>query len=748
VSYYARARDISRGKRSTEARSDIFFLEVKPYAEEFTAAQTNAQGGGGGQPLDELAAAQKEIIIATWKLDRRAQGGRSQQDIEAIGRAQRELRKRAEQAANEARAFGGLRRRGIRPGQAGQPGQTDGAVPEDPMGRAVQAMTKAEAQLDQLSTSTALPHEMEALNELLKAEAENRRKQVARQQGGGMGSNRATQDLSSLFDRELQRQQQTNYETPATSAQRQQSPDTALDKIRELARRQDELGRQQQDLAKQREQMTADELKRQLERLTREQSELRRQAEELSRQLADQQKSAANQQSGQNGQGQSGSQGKSSSQSGGQSMRGISEEMRNAANELRREDPEQASARSGRALQQLRDLERQLQTARPDDRTRRLGDMGLEARQLADAQRQIASEVSRMNNAGANGKNAQPSGDALRRLAADKERLADRVDRLQNNVKQMAGADRANGRDGQGLGDAAKELERQQLDRRMRESASTLRAAADAADARAGSSNGKGESSKGTQPPPTDPGRQSAIEQDLVRALDRVAERIGGASGAQDADSRRLSDQLARTRDARDRLADVERKLDDKRKELESAAQQKGSSDGRTPTGQPPNGQPKSGPSPNGQAKADGQNAGGQRAGEQGSQGAGGPGGSGELAQLREEYSRLSRQVRDLMDQARRDNPQSGIGGFTPERPDDRSEAVGGVEGVQQDFAKWDTLRKDVRLALEQVESSLARQLKEKETRDRLNAGADGSAPEGYRRMVEKYFQSIASRKK
>jgi hypothetical protein len=57
VSYYARARDVVRGKRSTEARSDIFFLEVKPYSEEFAAAQSNAQGAGAGAQPDDLAAA-------------------------------------------------------------------------------------------------------------------------------------------------------------------------------------------------------------------------------------------------------------------------------------------------------------------------------------------------------------------------------------------------------------------------------------------------------------------------------------------------------------------------------------------------------------------------------------------------------------------------------------------------------------------------------------------------------------------
>lgn len=729
VSYYARARDVSRGKRSTEARSDIFFLEVKPYAEEFTAAQSNGQGAGSGsQPLDDLAAAQKEIIIATWKLDRRAQGGKSQQDIQAVARAQHDLRRRAEQAAGETRAFNNARRRSMRPGQPEPAGQ-----PDDPMTRAVAAMSKAGTQLDALNTTAALPHEMTALNELLKAESENRRRQIARQQGGGIGSNRATQDLSTLFDRELQRRQQTNYETPSSSENAQQPQDKSIDKIRELARRQDELNREQQDLANQKTQMTADELKRQLERLTREQSELRRQAEELSRQLSQEQKASAAQ--SQSGQGQSGqgSQQRNPQQSGSQSLRDISEEMRNAANDLRREDPRQASARSGKALEGLRDLERQLQTARPDDRMRRLGDLGLEARQLADAQRQIASDLTRI------GKGGEPSPDTLRRLAGDKERIADRVDKLQKSVKQLAGADHANGRAGDAVANAEKELERQQLQQRMRDSAATLRNAAAGPDAKT-SREPKADAGNGAAK--LDPARQAALEQDLARALDRVAERISGASG-QDGDARKLSEQLARTRDVRDRLSEVERKVDDKARELSAASQAKPqtSATSKGPSGQPQSAQPAAGE----------QNGGSQRAQpDQAAKGSSGSGGSGqeELAQLQEEYARLRRQARELMDQLRREHPEGGIGGYTPTRPDELVESSPGREGFKQDFAKWDSLRKEINLALERTETALSSKLKDKETKDRLNAGADTSAPEAYRRMVEKYFQSLASRKK
>ena len=76
-------------------------------------------------------------------------------------------------------------------------------------------------------------------------------------------------------------------------------------------------------------------------------------------------------------------------------MREISEAMRQAAGDLRRGSPQEAGGSGGRALEKLRDLERRLQSSRPDERRRALGEMQLEARQLADGQRQIASELSK-----------------------------------------------------------------------------------------------------------------------------------------------------------------------------------------------------------------------------------------------------------------------------------------------------------------------------------------------------------------
>ncbi len=73
VSYYVRAWDRTGGSRPREARSDIFFLDVKPYEQEFALAQSQSMSGSGySGALDELVNRQRQVVVATWKLNRRA----------------------------------------------------------------------------------------------------------------------------------------------------------------------------------------------------------------------------------------------------------------------------------------------------------------------------------------------------------------------------------------------------------------------------------------------------------------------------------------------------------------------------------------------------------------------------------------------------------------------------------------------------------------------------------------------------
>jgi len=725
VTYYARARDVNRGRRSAEARSDIFFLEVKPFEEEFVAAQSQAMGQGAGMQgqtgLEGLAEAQKQIIVATWKLDARARRARdagSQRDIKAVAKAQSELRTRAEQANGQvSRAAGDPRRR--RPGQSAPPG-------DDPLGRAVEAMGRAANELDQFSTSSALPHEMEALNQLLKADAEIRRRQVTRQQqaGGGGGMNRAQADLSSLFDRELRRRQETNYETPNSTESREETKqDDPLERIRELARRQDALNREQRELMRNHEQIEQEELKRQLERLTREQNELRQQAEQLAQRMQLRRSGQESQSSQSNGE-SGGGQGQQSRQ-----LRQISEDMRNAATGMRRQDSEQATDSGKRAADRLRELERQMQTASPNDRRRALGDLQLETRQLADSERRLANEASRTAH-------GQSGDDARRRLAGEQDRLADRAERLRQRVTEMSRAGQGEADERRAMTEAARELEKQRLADRMRESAESLRQP----------------SARDGQPSARDTSRDAARQgEDFARALDQIADRLGAAAGRQDADSRRLSDQLERTQDMRAKMESLERAVEELRRESEAAER----SDAQKRAGQPDsqsgqNSQDRQGGQQTPQGGQQGHSQGSQQAAN-GSEGGGGQqggnagGNGGRLQQLQREVNERMRDAERLADEIRHESPgmQANLDAAWW-----RSFSAPGTEAFKQDFARWESLKKNLLVALEDVESRVSGDLRTHETKERLNAGGHEAVSPAYREAVDKYYRSLASPRK
>ena len=197
-------------------------------------------GAGGRTSLDDLVTAQKNVIVSTFKLDRRAQmtrGAKSEQDIKSVSRAESELKDRVEQTSSTFREST-MRDPRRRPQGRGAPPPPQGpkageTLPEeDQMALAAAAMEKAVSALDALKTAPALQPEMEALTHLLKAQDNVKKREVQRQQAGsGAGNNRSNYDLSTLFDRELKKTQQTNYETKTSAEQRDDPNQSALDKI-------------------------------------------------------------------------------------------------------------------------------------------------------------------------------------------------------------------------------------------------------------------------------------------------------------------------------------------------------------------------------------------------------------------------------------------------------------------------------------------------------------------------------------
>src|ERR1019366_1500187 len=89
-----------------------------------------------------------------------------------------------------------------------------------------------------------------------------------------------------------------------------------------------------------------------------------------------------------------------------------------------------------------------------------------------------------------------------------------------------------------------------------------------------------------------------------------------------------------------------------------------------------------------------------------------------------------------------------GGAGTTFTAPGSMTLSAPGTEAFKQDFAAWETMRRQATQALENVESSISKKLQAKQSKDRLAVGADDKAPAEYQQQVDSYFKSIAGKKK
>ncbi|MBI4481455.1 MAG: hypothetical protein HY652_01060, partial [Acidobacteria bacterium] len=237
VTYYASARD---GRSS--AQTDVYFLEIRAFEKEFYQGQTRPAGGQMGSQADDLflSERQKEIIAATWNLIRRQaeiEPASFAQNAGAVATAQRKLRERLETLIARL-----------------QSSHLVGAGAEvrtllEEMEQASKAMEAARSELSARRLRDAMIPEQKALQHLLRAEASFRKIQVNfgnQGMAGGESSRSWAKDLQDLFELELDREK-NQYETLPQASQRGEEMDEAMQRLKELARRQEQLLDQQRN---------------------------------------------------------------------------------------------------------------------------------------------------------------------------------------------------------------------------------------------------------------------------------------------------------------------------------------------------------------------------------------------------------------------------------------------------------------------------------------------------------------------
>jgi hypothetical protein len=485
VSLYAAARDA----RQT-ANTDMFFIEAQPFERNYTQSQAIGGGmpGDPGEQQNQLSERQKEIITATWN-QIKGNGAKASvaENAAFLASVQSKLRDQATSMAQRMKAR-----------QMEEAGESFRSFVTD-MEQAAGAMGPAAGKLRISKWQDALAPEQKALQYLLRAEAVFRDIQVAFGQSGGRGGggmSGATRDMQGLFDLELdtEKNQYEGTRQSQSADARQRQLEEALQKLEQLAKRQQALAEQQRRATPTPQQRWEQEL-------------LRREAEQLQQQMQQLAQNAPLSRDGQQGQqgqsgqaassGQAGSSGQQAQQgrnNQGQSGQGqASQRLRNAdVQQLRQtidrlqqalQDMRQAAssqqagtpqgeAEARRAADRLREAQQMLSGLRSAQSSGQVGDMARQADDLARRQQEFEGQMRRAfgpQGAGLNRGQAEQMAQQKESELGDLKRLEQQ---MQNSTRDLMGTQR---QAATRLREALSEVQQQEVAREMERNAGWIR---------------------------------------------------------------------------------------------------------------------------------------------------------------------------------------------------------------------------------------------------------------------------------
>lgn len=770
VSVYATAKDAR-----TTARTDIHFLEAQPFEREYSQSQQSGGGGGGGEGGDQnqIARRQKEIIAATWNEIRDKSGDKKKaaEDAKFLNEVQAKLQAQALTLAQRMRAR-----------ELSGAAESFAAFAKD-MEAASKAMGPAAEALKSQKWKEALPHEQQALQHLLRAEARFKEIQVAfGGAGGGGGGSQSGRDLESLFDLELDTEK-NQYETgqqSASSGDRQREVDEALQKLEALARRQQELAQAQRNKAQTPEQRWQQEmLRREVEELKRQMERMQQQGQQSAQSQSGQQgQQGQSGQQGQQGQQQAGQQGQQSGQAGqgGQSgqqsatqqrlssmasgrsgqaqsdprLRRALDQMQQAAEDMRRanQSGQRDETEARRAAERLEDAKNLLSGARREQTSGQLGELADRTQKLAAEQRAFNEKLKRQF--GQAQTREQMDQQAQRTTPQQNAQMADEKTRIMKDFQDLERDLQAAARSMQGaqrgasnkLRESLGELQQEELGVKMKFMSEWLR-------------RGLGAYAWNR-------------EQTVTNALDKLAEGVSDAA-RRGGENAQQSAQTGRQERALSQLEELRRQM--------NAMSGNGRQQGNQQGGQQPGRQP--GQQPGQQAGQQGRQ-GGQQGGQGSEKGGGMQGGAQQSGDQRgdggergmREFSAMNRgdyrpQVGD------RQVPQQQFGQAQIERaytdslrelrglreqlganPETRAEIDRLIAEMQRlDPARFpgnpalvDKMRTQILPSLEALELQLRRQMEEGQGGQARTASSD-RMPAGYAGAVAEYFRKLSKSK-
>ncbi len=666
ISYYVEAEDYHAEKPEA---SDMYFIEVIPFDQKYSQAN-NAGGGGGGQ-ASAIVLSQQQIISATWKLHRERDDMEETEFEEsqlALAQAQANLKSNIEERINSTAFSLELRL-----------DETNRKIVEY-LREGTKEMAKAIEEIDEGRLHPALTPERRALNNLLRADALNKEKQVAQNQGqgGGGGSSATEERMTELMDLELDISKD-KYETQRQQQQGGASPenkelDEALQKIKDLAQKQEKLAEQNRQ-----QEAKGEDKKRFVDQLKRDQDELRRQTESLADDLR--QQSRTNE--------------KISKQMEEQLKR-VAENMKQAEQALRRDDSQQAVTKQQQALNELQRLQEQLSRSGNSNLKQQAESLAQDFEDFKNQEEELGKDLDTSTQEG-DGELNQSDIDRISNQRKEQLETLDQLKQQSQDLQEMSKRD--NPEIAKAASNFLRRMQREDLERNMENSGQSIE-------------QGWTEFARRAQ---------KDIESTLERMEDQVRTFQKNLPGGEGED-------LAQT------LQEVRELM----RQMESMQEQSGEQDSSS---QSPGQEGQQEGQEQGQGEGQSPESSGEQAG-QGSGQSQGQGRDGQAAQRRmqQQIERAQESIDELVERLEGNrNAQRSLQQMRSALTD----ASGTGTRLEGDSAK-SFFDDEVFAPLSQLELELAQQLDQIEIQKKLFGSRKNDVPPQYRDMVEKYYESLS----
>ena len=412
ISYYAHAVDNNTLSGPSEANSEIYFIEIKPFNQRLeqgdpSDAEAQAEAESMPNPVPELLATQKQIIRETWKHINSQPSTLTEEYKTAVkqtGKKQSDLKDNTQRVADEL-------------SMAMQEMQVDPEIMMN-LEKAIDMMGKAKDNLNATQPLEAMPPEQAALELLNKVNLEIPKVlQRARSSQPQLAENfeLEMEDLQSELEQDQEELEQ----------EMQEQTQQMLDQAREMLEQQQNLNEQSQQMGREDQPSPSD-----MQQNSQQQGQLSQQAQQMSQQLSQMQGNAQSTQQQRLNQ-------------AGQAMQQAGEQMQQASQGMQQQQPQMSAAKGQKAEERIEEAIEQLERASAEFTDNALERTAQQLQQLTAEQSDVQQQTEELRNRSQQSgmspedyRQASELANEQRQLQRDLESLEENLSNLQDQLNQ------------------------------------------------------------------------------------------------------------------------------------------------------------------------------------------------------------------------------------------------------------------------------------------------------------------------